>query len=303
MIVGVDIGGHHIAAALVDRSSDLVPGSYRHLETDRNADADDLLTSWAKLVDEVASISTEPVTGVGIAMPGPFDYRSGTAWFDGNGKFESLYGVDVKGELTRRSDQGPDFRFLNDATAFAVGSVAQEKRGIGRVLAVTLGTGLGSAFLENDVPVIDAGNGEVPPHGCLWHLPFEDGIADDYVSSRWILREAGGLGQAGASVADIAKNARAHGSGREIFQRYGANLGTIVAPWIRSFSVEVIILGGRITGAFDLFSPTLRATLAEQGAEVPILIHENTENAAIIGAAKTFDERFWIEAEPRLPRR
>ncbi len=79
-------------------------------------------------------------------------------------------------------------RFLNDATSFAVGEAwLGEGRGFQKVVVVTLGTGFGSAFVEDGVPVVSGD--EVPKEGCLWHLPFKEGIADDYFSTRWFIGE------------------------------------------------------------------------------------------------------------------
>lgn len=305
MIVGIDIGGHHIAGALVGlRGDGIVAETYRHLDIDRAADREALLNGWAGLIDHVRTQQGDDVDGVGIAMPGPFDYRTGVAWFQDNGKFESLYGVDVRAELRRRTRGGPEIRFINDATAFAVGCVAMGAvPPCRRVLALTLGTGLGSAFLEDGVPVIDAIAGEVPEHGCLWHLPYRDGTADDYVSSRWIQAQARTQLGNPADVAQLACQARAGGPEHAIFETYGAHLAEIIAPWVRGFGAGAIVLGGRITGAYDLFSASLLRGLTLAGIDVPIAIHENTEDAAITGAARMFDVDFWSMMRHRLPAR
>jgi glucokinase len=304
VIVGVDIGGHHIAAALVDGGRrQLVENSYRHRETDRHAQRDELLDSWVSLIETVIG-DGDDIAGVGVAMPGSFDYRTGLALFKGNGKFESLYGVNVRDEWHRRSHSSCEIRFLNDATAFAVGCVAMGAApGSRRVLAVTLGTGLGSAFLEDGIPVIEDGEGRIPLHGSLWHLPFKDGIADDYVSSRWLLAETRArMGRDPESVADLAAMAREDKAARAILEDYGTNLAAIVAPWIRAFGADAIVMGGRITRAYELFAPALLWGLDQAAAVRPVSIHENTEDAAIVGAGMTFDEHFWRAVQSRLPR-
>ncbi len=305
MIVGLDIGGHHVAGALLNRQGHgILVKSYRHSETRSGAASAELLDAWANLITTIAP-DTDQVTGVGIAMPGPFDYRTGTAFFEGNGKFESLYGINVRDEVQRRLPVSREIRFLNDATAFAVGCAAMGATGsCTRVLAITLGTGLGAAFLDSGIPVIEEEPGVVPPGGCLWNLPFKHGIADDYVSSRWLLTEgARQSGRPQENVARMAADARQNEVVREVFAEYGANLAAIVAPWARGFGAETIMLGGRIAGAFDLFAPTLRQGLAACDMAIPILIHENTEDAAIVGAGQMFTPAFWAEARTRLPRR
>lgn len=303
MIVGADIGGHHIAAALVDGATGVVvEGSDRRRAIDRKAPAEALIAGWSALIDELDSLAGGRVTGVGIAMPGPFDYARGVAHFEGNDKFEALNGVNVRDALRERTRRPHDIRFLNDATAFAVGcSRMGDAPRTGRVVALTLGTGLGAAFLEDGIPVI-AGEG-VPPGGCLWSLPFGAGIADDHVSARWILDQARGFGLPADDVAELASLARRDPAAAAIFERYGENLGAIAGPWLASFGAGGVVLGGRITGAFDLFAPSLRRALESAGAAVSIRTHPNTEDAAIVGAAASFDEAFWSRARTRLPRR
>lgn len=306
MIVGVDIGGHHIAAALVAGSPlRLVPDSYRHAEVASDADADTLISRWAETIETVIALAPEEVGGVGIAMPGPFDYRSGIAYFQGaNAKFQALYDFDVLAALTAAMQRPRPIRFLNDATAFGVGCVGMGFAPTeGRVLGVTLGTGLGGAFLEDGVPVV--ADPRVPPCGCLWDLPFLDGIADNYVSARWLLHTA--RARSGTPFADVAAAAAAardgDASAEAVFADYGANLGSVIAPWVKRFDAGTIMLGGRITRAYDLFGPTLAEVLSNAGLAPTLAVHEDTEDAAIAGGAMTFNPAFWERARDRLPAR
>jgi glucokinase len=299
LIVGVDIGGHHIAAALVDPSTwTIVPETRRYADIDERGTRDELLSGWAALIEGVAALAPFPVSGVGIGLPGPFDYRTGIGRYHHTGKFESLNGVSVGDELGARCSGSLEIRILNDATAFAAGC-ARKHPDLGRGMAMTLGTGFGSAFVDRGLPVISGD--EVPPDGCVWHLKFEDGIADDYISSRWICREARDRGLGAQTVADLSALAATDPAARDIFARYGSNLGAIIAPWVRSFGCDAIFVGGRITRAFDLFSGSLRDTLAAAGALRPILIEGDTEAAAMLGAALCFDKAFWTVAKTRMP--
>ena len=301
MIVGADIGGHHIAAALVDGATGgIVQGSYRRRDTDRKASPEALIAEWSALIDELDSLAGGRVAGVGVAMPGPFDYARGVAHFQGTDKFEALNGVNVRDALRGRARRPYDIRFLNDATAFAVGCWRMgDAPRTGRAAGLTLGTGLGAAFLEDGIPVI-AGEG-VPPDGSLWSLPFKAGIADDYVSARWILDQARAvLGLSADGVAEVASLARRDPAAAAIFEAYGENLAAIAVPWLVSFGAAGVILGGRITGAFDLFAPSLQRTFESVGAAVSIRTHQNTEDAAIVGAATAFDPAFWSRARTRL---
>lgn len=300
MIVGVDIGGHHVAVAAVARAAPgaLVADSYRHCSCTPDDDRDTLIAAWAGAIDTVIDrVGPDRVQGIGIAMPGPFDYAAGIGYFEGNAKFAALYGVDVAQALSDALHHPRPVRFLNDATAFTVGCVAiGAAPACAKVVGVTLGTGLGSAFLRDGIPTIAGDN--VPPHGSLWHLPFGDGIADDHVSARWLtarIRERRAGTDTVIAAADAARGGDAPAAA--IFADYGRNLGTILSPWVARFGADTVMLGGRICGAFDLFGPALRDALSD----TRIAVHADTEDAAIIGAAKTFDAVFWDRARHHLP--
>ncbi|MGN5375890.1 ROK family protein [Sphingomonas hankookensis] len=303
MIVGVDIGGHHIAAAAVANGGRgaILPESYRHDPCAPDDDRDTLIAAWAGAIDAVIErVGPARVTGIGIAMPGPFDYAAGIGHFAGNAKFAALNGVDVGAALAAAQRFPRAVRFLNDATAFAVGCVAiGAAPATDNVIGVTLGTGLGSAFLRRGgIPAIDGD--DVPPHGSLWHLPFRGGIADDHVSARWLtarLRERLGSAATVVTGAQAARAGDAHAAA--IFAEYGAHLGTILSPWVARFGAATVMLGGRICGAVDLFGPALGRALPATG----IAVHADTEDAAIIGAAATFDPAFWDRARHHLPTR
>jgi glucokinase len=193
-------------------------------------------------------------------------------------------------------------RFLNDATCFAVG---EAWLGCGRsarkVVAVTLGTGLGSAFIDAHVPVVE--RDDVPDEGCLWHLPYRDGIADDYFTTRWFVRSykaVCGRGISGAkSVADQARSGDASALG--VFEHYGRSLGEFLAPWLNRFTADVVVFGGNISGAFDLFSPSLQNSLKLVYPDTAVEVSVLGENAAIIGAARLLDDSFWKQVNIQLP--
>ncbi|NEB80477.1 ROK family protein, partial [Streptomyces sp. SID14478] len=81
--------------------------------------------------------------------------------------FASLYGADVRADLLGGLRRRPaDVVFLNDAHAFLMGEwSAGAARGHTRVVGITLGTGVGSAFLAGG-RILDRGPG-IPPEGRM----------------------------------------------------------------------------------------------------------------------------------------
>src|SRR5437879_5957222 len=112
----LEIGGTHVTAALVRRSDWTLERRVR-LDVDAAADADSILERFATAG---SSLDVDGGAAWGIAMPDPFDYEAGVALFDGVGKYEALFGVDVGAALRERVGAA-SVRFVNDADAFVLG--------------------------------------------------------------------------------------------------------------------------------------------------------------------------------------
>jgi glucokinase len=262
----LDIGGTHVTAALVDPGAAGSPVLEAvRLPLDAHAPAGALLDRVAEAGRGIGA----PAGGRwGVAVPGPFDYAAGVGRFRDVGKFDALDGVDVGAELAARLLPRPSgLAFLNDADAFALGEYhAGAARGRRRVLGVTLGTGVGTSFLDAGMPVTDGP--EVPPDGRA-HLLYVDGLPlEEVVSRRAILaRYAAGAGEA-VDVREIAGRARAgeRRAAATLADCFGA-LGRALAPWCERFRPQVVVVGGSMTASWDLIGPALRTGLAAGGEQ------------------------------------
>lgn len=302
--IGVDIGARHVGCVALDlKRGEMIPGSDSRLSLDSFADADTIFKTWASALESTLSrIDAEQLAGIGFAMPGPFDYRNGISQMEH--KYPRLFGREIAGEIRRRVhfDDDTRVRFLNDATSFAVGEAWLGKGSCCRkVLAITLGTGLGSAFIDDGVPVVSGE--EAPAEGCLWHLPFRYGNADQFFTTRWFVKahadRFGGKVSGAKEVAELADTGDT--AALAIFERFGANLAGFLAPWLLKFQADVLVIGGRITRAYRFFGPPMEAGLKSEGVKTIIKIADKKERAAMIGAARLSDDTFWEKVSARLP--
>jgi glucokinase len=303
--IGIDIGGSHISCAACDlQNKAYLPGTHSENPLDNQATAEKIIKIWSETINRsLTKAGKERVLGVGFAIPGPFDYSHGIGLYKGsNKKYEGLYGLKIEDELRKSLKVPADFtvRFINDATAFALGEDWLGKTaGSHRNLALTLGTGFGSAFIENHLPVV-TGN-RVPEIGCLWHLPFEDGIADDYFSTRGLLSRYQKLtGEMPDGVKELAGLAANDKKAKEVFRDFGHKMGVFLLPWIGSFGVESIVLGGNISHAFPLFGSELTGFISKSHPDLEISVSELKESASIIGSAVLSDNEFFRKIEPLL---
>jgi glucokinase len=307
--IGTDIGGSHISCAAIDlQSQSIINKSFVTREVDNQASAADIFANWAGAINEsLASLPRSEVVGIGFAMPGPFDYANGIALFNANvAKYQNLYGINISHRLKDLlslpgASSNFDFRYLNDATSFAVGEAWLGKAaGAKRSLSITLGTGFGSAFIEDGIPVVE--RDDVPGMGNLWHVPFNGEIADASFSVRWFINRYTALsGSRLANVKQIAaKAAESDAHAKEVFTEFGVNLGTFLAPWLKRFAADVLVIGGNIAAAYAEFGPALEATLRKHHISVAIHLSELKEQAALIGSARLFEDKFWAKVQPLL---
>ena len=302
--IGVDIGGSHICSALIDMERKyIIPESSSDLKVDNKASANSIMCIWTNAIQKtISGIRLEELSGIGFAMPGPFDYEKGIALFERVAKYESLYNLNVAEYLRKSLGIGSDIpvRFMNDASSFAVGEAWIGKSAdFSRSIALTLGTGFGSAFIENSVPVLE--RDDVPQLGCVWHLPYKEGIADDYFSTRWFIKEfAEKTGKTLNGVKEISEIAETDQNAKGLFFQFGDEMGRFLGPWIKEFGAEVIVIGGNMAGAYKLFGSSFERSLETQKINIPVKQSEHMENAALIGSARLLEPEFWEKIKPLL---
>lgn len=305
IVIGCDIGGSHITSVAVDLGTGTLIGkSMATQKINNQATADVILENWAVAIKKsIATVGQGDISGIGMAMPGPFDYNNGIALFTGsNAKFQALNGINVAQGLNDKLalPGGVTVRFMNDATAFAVGEAWQGKTaGSARSVSITLGTGFGSAFIIHGIPAVEGD--DVPELGCVWHLPFKNGIADDYFSTRWFVKryeEKSGWSLAG--VKEIADRVPSDPKALETFLEFGQNLGLFLGPRLKQFKADTLVIGGNISAAYQLFSYDFEKTLKNQRLDISVHISELKENAALIGSARLFENDFWTNIKPLL---
>ncbi len=292
--VGVDVGGTHITSAVIDLDKNIVlPGTLSAKDVDTGAGSSEIIREWAGVIAGSMKKSPVPVAGIGMAMPGPFDYLKGIALIKDQPKMQSLYGLNVAGMLQTRLNTTLPIRLMNDASAFAVGEAfAGSGKGFSRLVVITLGTGFGSAFIENGFPVI--GRPDVPEGGCVWHLPYREGMADDYFSTRWFTGRYKELtGTEVPGVKEIAERAGSDEAARGIFDEFGSALGNFMAPLFREFKADVLVAGGNISRAWPLFEEAFHRVLVKEQVNLVITLSELKEQAALIGSARLIADGYW----------
>ncbi|KAF2082098.1 ROK family protein [Flavobacterium sharifuzzamanii] len=287
--IGLDIGGTHITAAVINKTEmKVLDFSLCKESFDSNMPADQVMSIWKKIVStSIENSKIKDITGIAICMPGPFDYKTGVCWIKDQSKYEHFYGLNIRELLLETLGFPADFPVLfeNDAVCFGKGEVFKQQENLSKkVMAVTLGTGLGACFIDKGTS-ISSGN-SVPADGEIYNLPYKDGIAEDYVSVRGLLSHYKSLSGSdlnnGLELYNLAK--KGDQQAIQVFERMGEDLATVVIPWIKNFTADHIIIGGKIANASDLFLSSFNKTIQESDLKVEVSISNDNEIAALLGA-------------------
>lgn len=277
--LGVDIGGSHITAAFVNTSDgSVIQHTINRSAINSAAGAEEIINNWGSVINQSWLMADRHASQIGIAMPGPFDYENGICYIEKQEKYQSLFGLNVKELLATQLGIGAgDIDFINDASGFLKGELfANNFRGSDNCVGITLGTGLGSAQFKAG-RLTDAE---------LWRMPFKQGIAEDYLSTRWFVQEyKKRYNKDITGVKDLTVGDVTHTG---IFEDFAENLAEFIQGLQVNFECEAVIVGGNITRAYSFFWENTCSIL--RGKHCPVILSKarHGELSAIIGAAALF---------------
>jgi glucokinase len=287
-VIGVDVGGTKILAAVVSRDGSL--GSRLERPSDHSSQ-EALLAELDSLVEELHRAEPE-VRALGFGVPSRIDQRAGRALRSVNIPLE---GVDLRERMRER--HGLPVGLDNDANAAAIGEwQAGAARGARDVVMLTLGTGVGGGLILDGKPYRGAtGSGAElghivlepggPPCGCggFGHLEsFAAGPAADRVART--------LYGDGANAHELVRRGRAgEPEALEALAGIGRYLGAAIASFVNVFEPELVVVGGGFGEAGELLLGPAREVVAVDGLQpardtVRIVEAELGVEAGVIGA-------------------
>jgi glucokinase len=270
MVIGVDLGGTNIRAALIN------DGAIGCVHQEKLCEKDSLQNTINQLIAIIASLINKEVSAIGIGVPSVVDIENGIVYDVIN--IPSWKRVELKKILEERF-QIPVY-INNDVNCFALG---EHKYGQGKIytsfVALSIGTGIGAAIIINKQLYTgkNCGAGEI---GSLSYL---DKNFEFYTSSLFF--------ESKSTTPFLAHQAAINGDQTvlPIWQEFGCHLGNMIKAIVYAYDPEVIILGGSISKAFNYFEGPMKAAISdlqfpETFKSLNILL-SNVENIALLGAA------------------
>jgi glucokinase len=281
--IGVDLGGTNLRIAAVSSEGQLLEKVT--LGTKVALGRDHVITEMCDAIRRLSEHyrNAGNFLGAGIGVPGIIDMETGTMRKSANLPGWSDY--PVRDEIERRL--GARVFLENDANVAALGEQwLGAARGVPNMAIFTLGTGIGGGIVLNS-KIFYGMNGMAGEFG---HVPIEPeggvvcgcgshGCAEQYASASAVVRMAreaiaSGLAPALAKAASSdpefgAKsiyNLAIQGDedARRIFRRFGKSLGMLLAGVVNILNLEMFVIGGGVSSAWDAFAPTMFEELRER---------------------------------------
>ena len=290
LMIGFDIGGTNVAAALMDGEHSIL---LRRVRPFRRLGAEALceeLLSMARELCEAAGAELASIERLGACIPGSVDARRG---FVIDAHNLSLHDVPF-GELLSRAFLRR-VTVLNDADAAALAeSRLGALAGVQNSLLVTLGTGVGVGIILGGRLFhggrgrgVEAGHMTLDMHGesCTCS---RRGCAETLCSARFLSDRARALLGPDADAKTLIELAKRGDRGCvEAWQEYTDALSNALASFVNVLDPERIALGGGISGAGEFLLEPVR-----KGVEAGSFFREPTEivlaklgnDAGLVGA-------------------
>jgi glucokinase len=297
--IGVDLGGTNLRIAAVSTDGQMLERVT--LGTNLASGPDHLI---GEMCGAILGLSAKyrsggSFLGVGAGIPGIIDMESGTVRKSAN--LPGWSGYPVREEIERRIKS--QFILENDGNMAALGEKwLGAARKVPSMAMLTLGTGIGGAIVL-DGKVWHGMNGMAGEFG---HVPIEPegvpcgcgghGCAERYASATAIVRMAreaiaSGAATALAEAANSDAEFSAHTiynlamqgdeDARQIFRRFGKALGFLLAGMVNGLNLEMYVIGGGVSSAWEAFAPSMFSELKERS-----LIYLATEPEAHSGTDK-----------------
>jgi glucokinase len=280
--IGVDLGGTNLRIAAVSTDGQVLERAT--LGTNLASGPDHVVNDMCGAILGLSAKyrSGGSFLGVGAGIPGIIDLDTGTVRKSANLPGWSAY--PVREEIERRIKS--QFILENDGNMAALGEKwLGAARNVPSMAMLTLGTGIGGAIvldgkLWHGMNGMAGEFGHVPiepegvPCGCGSH-----GCAERYASATAVVRmareaiaagSAHGLARAANSDAEFSAHTiydlamQGDEDARRIFRRFGKALGFLLAGMVNGLNLEMYVIGGGVSSAWDAFAPSMFSELRER---------------------------------------
>jgi len=280
--IGVDLGGTNLRIAAVSSDGELLEKVT--LGTKVVLGRDHVINEMCDAIQRLSAkySASGKFLGAGIGVPGIIDMPTGMLRKSANLPGWEEY--PVRAEIERHLNARVVLE--NDANVAALGEQwLGAARGVPNMAVVTLGTGIGGGIVLGgkiwhgmNGMAGEFGHVTVEPEG--WQCGCgSHGCAEQYASASAIMRmareaiasgEARSFAQAATSDPEFGAKSiynlaiQGDENARRIFRSFGRYLGILLADLVNVLNLDMFVIGGGVSSAWDAFAPNMFEELRER---------------------------------------
>lgn len=286
-VIGIDVGGTNLRGALVSTDGKIINRMKIASDADKGIDA--VIDNLVRLIKGISG--GEEVSAVGFGIPGIIDFKAGIITQAPN--ICNVNNYPIRENLRARLGDAIPVIIENDANCAAVGEWWMGAgKDAGSLVMITLGTGVGGGIILDgklwrgadgfggevghmtiypDGPRCNCGN-----YGCLEVYSSATGIRrmvretlsdpDTKTALRELVRDED-PGRIPEAVMKAALEGDRAALG--IWEQFGTALGIGTASLVNILNVEMIVLGGGVSLAWDMFIDRAVAELKRRALRAP----------------------------------
>jgi glucokinase len=308
--LGIDLGGTHIAAGIVDENKKIIAKDSTPTNLPRpHIEVMQDIADLSKRLIEEANIDISEIAWIGVGTPGTANRKTGVVEYSNNIRFDNYPLKDVLEKLINKT-----VYIENDANCAAYGEyMAGAAKGAESAVVITLGTGVGSGIIVNNTIV----NGYNFAAGELGHTVIEyngrdcncgrkgcwesycsataliamtkEAMQNDKKSIMWSIAE-GDIDNTGGKTAFDAMRA-GDKSGISVVDTFISYLACGLTNVINIFQPEILCIGGGVSKEGDYLLKPLSVIIEKEHyshnciKQTKLCIAQLGNDAGIVGAS------------------
>ena len=307
-VIGIDIGGTNLRGGLVDNQGNIVKRMKIMSEADQGINK--LIENLACFIKDISE--GEKVYDIGIGIPGIIDSKEGVITEAPN--ISNVNNYPLREVLNDKLGGDINVVIENDANSAALGEWWMgTAKDVSSMLIITMGTGIGGGIiLDNKLwtgacgMAGEIGHITIYPDGAKCNCG-NYGCLESYASATAIRRMVNEGLEDKSLVTSLRESVKdvhmediplivmeAASSGDEfslsLWNQVGVALGIGIASLINLLNVEMVVIGGGVSNAWDLFIDTTYAEARKRAFHAPMELAKIErgslkDDAGILGAS------------------
>lgn len=280
----MEVGRSYLASALVDvLKGEIVEGSYVRMFTEQATTTDQLISDCCNVINRSLKKGDNLKLKIGLAIPSLLNATSRVLCPKENNYNENLLSQNVRETLSKELNISKENIFMmNNVAAFLKGEIyngASPQFQFKKVIGLTLGKRFGAAIYNN---------GRIENIDC-WSRNSSNGMSEEYFSTDWFIKRHHELtGSWISDLKEISSFNKTTPISKQLYNEFSSNLSALLNTLIKAYNPDAIVLGGKVSNAFQTFFPELRREMNKRENYNQVFKAKLKDKAGILGAASSF---------------